>query len=358
MPLQARAVTASRAARVAAALGSALLVATCARAALASPSAKLVYVKGAGADACPGEDELRRAVAQRLGYDPFFPTAPKTVVAELSGGDHAFHGVVQIVGDDGELRGRRELATKGDDCRELVTSLALAVSLALDDLDAPPTTPPDASQPPPPATPPEPQPPTESPTPTPTPTPSPTATATPTPSATPSATPSLTPSPLTVPLSLGPTFSVGAAPAPSLGASLAAALRVSSASLRLDLRADLPAGGASFSRDGRVSTNTFAAALTGCLHAGAPFACAGGGAGWLWSRTRGIRVPHDDGALVATVLARAGADLPLGRALFLEPFAEGALDLARPRVVVDGITVYQASLFAATFGVHLGIVLR
>lgn len=35
----------------------------------ASPSARLVYVRGAGAEACPDEATLRGAVKQRLGYD-------------------------------------------------------------------------------------------------------------------------------------------------------------------------------------------------------------------------------------------------------------------------------------------------
>src|SRR5262245_35159385 len=125
---------------------TALLVA---RIAGASPSAKLVYVRGTGAEACPGEAELRKDVATRLGYDPFFPVAQKTVVAQVSKVAGGYRGRVQIVADDGKLRGERELATKGQDCRELVHALALAVSVALDDLDEPPPPSTSVEEPPP-----------------------------------------------------------------------------------------------------------------------------------------------------------------------------------------------------------------
>ncbi len=137
--------------RVLVAVCSASLVA--AGSAEASPSAKLVYVRGPGAEGCPGEAELRKAVATRIGYDPFFPTASKTVIAQVTRSPVGYRSHVQIVGDDGNVRGDRELASKGDDCAEIVSTVALAVSIALDDLDEPP--------------------PSAVPTPTPTPTPAP-----------------------------------------------------------------------------------------------------------------------------------------------------------------------------------------
>ncbi|HSO36473.1 MAG TPA: hypothetical protein VLT33_28300, partial [Labilithrix sp.] len=130
------------------AFACAAALATAARTALASPSAKLVYVRGSGAEACPGEAELRKAVAARIGYDPFFPAAQKTVIAQVTRSPSGYRGKVQIVGDDGNVRGERELASKGDDCAELVSTMALAVSIALDDLDeAPPAPAPDAAPP-------------------------------------------------------------------------------------------------------------------------------------------------------------------------------------------------------------------
>ena len=45
------------------------------------PSSRFVYARGEGAELCPDEAQVRLAVAARLGYDPFFPSAEKTIVA-------------------------------------------------------------------------------------------------------------------------------------------------------------------------------------------------------------------------------------------------------------------------------------
>src|SRR5687768_2823399 len=92
----------------------AVVLGVCASA-FASPSAKLVYVRGTGTESCPPEADLRKMVAVRLGYDPFFPSAQKTVVAEVGRAPDGYRGRVRIVSDDGNVRGERELATKGDD---------------------------------------------------------------------------------------------------------------------------------------------------------------------------------------------------------------------------------------------------
>lgn len=54
-----------------------------AREASASPSARLLYVRNVGAEGCPDESALRKSVAARLGYDPFFPWATTTVLATI-----------------------------------------------------------------------------------------------------------------------------------------------------------------------------------------------------------------------------------------------------------------------------------
>src|SRR5688500_224004 len=107
-----------------------IATALCASSSLASPSAKLVYVRGGGAETCPDEGELRRAVASRIGYDPFFPVAQKTVIAQVSKAPQGYRARVQIVAEDGTVRGERELGTKGQDCGERVGAIALAISVA------------------------------------------------------------------------------------------------------------------------------------------------------------------------------------------------------------------------------------
>lgn len=315
------------------------------REAEASPSAKLVYVRGAGADSCPGEAELRKAVALRLGYDPFFPVAQKTVIAQVQRAPSGFTGRVQIVGDDGNIRGERELATKGDDCKELALALALAVSLALDDLDEAPAKPPAKPDEPPPPPPPPPPP------------------RDPPPVVTEPKDDGASRAPIRVvdgpsmqlAASLGPIATLGTAPDIAAGASLAIALRwpASAFALRLDVRSALPSS-KSLAQGGKVSTNDVVGTVAACLRGTIPFGCVGGGAGVLFSRTENITRPASDRASLLVGVARGGADIALGARLYLEPFAEVGLNVLSRAVEVDGRTVYETSPVWAAVGIHLG----
>lgn len=308
----------------------------------ASPSAKLVYVRGAGAELCPGEADLRKAVAARLGYDPFFISAQKTVVAQVARAVGGFRGRVQIVGDDGNVRGEREISTKGDDCGEVVTAIALAVSIALDDLDEAPPTAAEPSNPAPPVAPP-----VDTSLPAPAPRSLPAVAPPPAPSP-----PASASTPADFRLSLGPTLSFGTAPAPAFGGSGAARLNYGSFGARLDFRGELSASGAA--PVGRVETSTVAASLSGCIRATTPFACLGAGLGSLSSETKGIARPATDSGLLGFGVARLGADIPLGGVFYLEPFVEGALHLTPLRVQVDGVQAFALPVGSIVAAAHLG----
>ncbi len=71
-----------------------LVVPTIAR---ATPTSRLVYSRTAEAATCPDEQALRRAVAARVGYDPFFAYANRTIVSALSRRDGAFVGTVDLI---------------------------------------------------------------------------------------------------------------------------------------------------------------------------------------------------------------------------------------------------------------------
>ncbi len=308
--------------------------------AAASPSAKLVYVRGAGTETCPPEADLRKAVAVRLGYDPFFPSAQKTVVAEIARAPAGYRGKVRIVADDGTVRGERELSTKGDDCGELTSAIALAVSIALDDLDEPGPKEPPAAE----STPPPPPPPEEPPPPPP-------SAASPAPRETPSPKPA--PPAMDFALSLGPSISFGTAPGPSPGLGLAAMLRWTRVALRLDLRGELPADRA-IDATGRVATNIALALPSFCFRFGLPFACAGMGPGIVWSRTSEITRPASDQAFILLAAGRFGLDVPLGTRLYIEPAFDIGANLIPHEVKVDGVTVYEMSPVWGTLGLHLG----
>jgi hypothetical protein len=308
------------------------------RSASGSPSAKLVYVRAAGAETCPAEGELRKAVAVRIGYDPFFPFAQKTVVAQVMRAPNGYRGTVQIVASDGLLRGERELSTTGDDCSELVGALALAVSIALDDLDE---SPPAEAEP-------EPPPPRErarSPDETEQ------APIVPLPKAPPAPVEKAVRPDLAV--SLGPVLSLGTAPAPVAGASLAAAIGWTSFAVRLDVRAELPAS-KPIPASGSVATNTLLTMASACLRARVPFGCVGTGMGALFSSTESIAQTRRDRGLLFVAMVRGGINLPIVDWLYIEPAVEGGLNLLTHEVMVDGTGVHRLSPVWASVALHLG----
>lgn len=105
-------------------------------AAEAAPASQLVYGRGAGAERCPDSTTFRTAVAARFGYDPFFPWADVTITAEIRRDGKRLVGRVALVDPEGLVRGVRELEMPANECPELVTAMALAVSIALDSWEA------------------------------------------------------------------------------------------------------------------------------------------------------------------------------------------------------------------------------
>jgi hypothetical protein len=75
---------------------------------------------------------MRKAVAQRLGYDPFFPAAEKTIVSQIIRDRAELRGSVQLVDGQGIVRGMRAFKVGADECEELVAAMSLAISIAID----------------------------------------------------------------------------------------------------------------------------------------------------------------------------------------------------------------------------------
>jgi hypothetical protein len=147
------------------AVGAVLATLAVSSSASAAPSTRLVYARGRGAETCPDEFALRHAVATRVGYDPFFPWAPLTVVVEMAGGGGHVRARVVVVDSAGIEKGAQSLQGAGSGCDDLVESTALAIAVALDALptkpeasETPATPEPQPVTPPPPAPPPVPSP--------------------------------------------------------------------------------------------------------------------------------------------------------------------------------------------------------
>ncbi|HKQ70988.1 MAG TPA: hypothetical protein VJT73_16695, partial [Polyangiaceae bacterium] len=85
----------------------------------AYPSSKLVYIRGEGSEQCADEAAVRREVKDRLGYDPFFPTADRTIIAEIGRDIRGLRATVRLIDDHGIARGARTLRSASRECSEL-----------------------------------------------------------------------------------------------------------------------------------------------------------------------------------------------------------------------------------------------
>lgn len=113
-----------------------LALALAARPALADPArARLAWVRGVGADECPGPDAVRAAVTARLGYDPTAapdPARSVEVVVSRSAGGPSWTAEIYLRDAAGALVAERRLESRAARCDELVDAVAFAVALGLD----------------------------------------------------------------------------------------------------------------------------------------------------------------------------------------------------------------------------------
>ncbi len=112
-------------------------------------------------DDCPGEDQLRDAVSQLVGYEPFVDHAPRVVSIEISSHRTGLVGLLRWRDKRGELGGQRRFESAPDACADLARNLAFALAVHIQLLNVP-----QAEAEPKPAPPPVPQPPPPTPPPT------------------------------------------------------------------------------------------------------------------------------------------------------------------------------------------------
>jgi hypothetical protein len=113
---------------------------------------RLVWVRGAGADACATQQQIAEQVTLRLGRSPFAAGAERAIdayVTRAAGTAGGWRAEIVVRGGDGQLLGARELTSEADDCTSIASASVLAIALVID---------PDAGTrpPPPPAPPPAP----------------------------------------------------------------------------------------------------------------------------------------------------------------------------------------------------------
>lgn len=312
----------------------------CAEMAEAAPSARLVYVREPEAASCPDEHAVRAAVAARLGYDPFLAYARSTMFAEVRKRGSDYTVAIKLIDENNIVRGARELVHEGEPCSELVNLMALSMSIAIDPLSLAGPRTPDAP-------PPEP-PPDEAPEP---------------PAPAPPAPPVLARPPVEAPsrpsrtwhfdLGLGPALSIGAAPAPAVGARLGTYAHMNRFSAFLEAQGDLPASG-ELGR-GRVRTSILQGALGACYGLPWLFGCALGTFGALSASSEGISAPRTETAPHASLGLRVGTELRLLPAFAVRAQMDGLGLLTPHRFAVNGSEVESLSTFALS-GSILGVV--
>jgi hypothetical protein len=316
------------------------------RAANATPTSRLVYSRSSNADSCPDEQALRSAVAARVGYDPFFAWATRTIVANIRRREQAFVATVDLVDEKGISHGARELHAESE-CGELFDAVALAIAIAIDPQSLTRPSPPPA----------QPTPPTSEPAP---------ATAPLAEIVAPAATPvDVAPSrpalvktadsradSLTFEASAGAVASTGVAPGPAVGLALGAALRWSTFSLGLEGRIDAPAS-ATAPGGGEVSSWLVLGAVTPCVYLGPVFGCAVVQAGSAQTSSSGVADTRSQSLGWFATGGRLGVLFHMTADTLLRLRTDVVANLDPQTLRLNGGDAWPAPLVAASLGVDL-----
>ncbi len=282
---------------------------------------ELVYVRGPGAEACPGEMSLRLAVTHRLGYDPFQSGPRRRAVVLLEVDGERLLARFDMVDELGVSSGARSLTGTTELCAELVRALALSISIAIDAdrneavSDEPPSAwrfarsdtaaEHDAG----------------------------------------SSAGGLALDRDAMPrfsfrLGLGGQAAVGVAPGVAWGALVSGSVRHTWYSVGVELRADAPTSEA-ITGGGEFSSRLLAGTVAPCLHLNVAMACALGSVGAVRAASHGIAQPRSDSGLYAALGLRAGAEWQLG-AVALQANIDARKPLKVLHIAVDDHSVWTS----------------
>jgi hypothetical protein len=329
----------------------------------AAHTARLSYARGQGAERCPEEETLRAAVAARLGYDPFRPDASQTVTASIRhtptrGGEGALRAEVRLVDVAGAVAGTRQLSAAEDDCADLVASMALAISIAIDPQsqlgpEAPRAVPPvQAPSSPPPGAPARAEPAAHAPALVEPPAPA-GSSAVPAVVARPSPPPRARPPERpTWRVGVGAVIAAGAAPGISGGVTVQAGVRWKVFSGALEGRADPPAGMVA-TGGGTVHASLLTLTVLPCFHFGLAAACGRASFGAVLGSGADVPIPRNAATFFGSAGARLGVTIPLGARFAAD--LHGDLDVTYTRTNLDlyGGNVWTAPRAAAALGAGL-----
>lgn len=101
---------------------------------------RLSWVRGKGAEECPGAEQLAQAVRQRLGRDPFASEAARDIEGSVARIDDFWQARLNVLDAHGVVLGSRDLSAQAPTCALLADAVALAIALTID--PSPPLNPP------------------------------------------------------------------------------------------------------------------------------------------------------------------------------------------------------------------------
>ncbi|MBS2019705.1 MAG: hypothetical protein JST00_42980 [Deltaproteobacteria bacterium] len=301
-------------------------------------SARLVYT--VDDPSCPSEEDLRRMVAKRLGYDPFRADAAVGYRVQIVKRGARVEAKIASEGGAGAA-GRRELADAR--CDALAESVASTLAIAIDPVAA--------SAPPPPPPPPPPPRDTSDPLPPPSSEPPPRVST----SLSPSDHDAAPGADGRVRLAIRGDLVAGL----GLTASVAMAARLGAAA-RFDrfsiggegIFGATPSSAAVTNLD-RIDFTTVGIAGTPCFHSGVFEGCLVVALASVSARAVNVVRPATSGKVVFTGALRGGVDIPLGKAVSFRANAELGAPFVRVDYVIDGQSVWTTSVVVGAVGVGL-----
>jgi hypothetical protein len=282
---------------------------------------------------CPEEREFRDTVAGRLGYDPFRADAPRLIETRIERRGARLHGTVRVKDANDAAVGSRQLQAGETECAELVSSLAVAVSILLDPLSAaaPPADPPPPQPPPPPPKPPAPVAPPVCPE------------------------PSEPTDPARVFLAGHAGASVGVTPGFAIGPSVTAGVTWTRISIGLEGRVDFTPLPAPTDGDHEVRAAVFSAGPRGCFRAGIGIGCVAAQGGVFQAHGVDFTDERTPTGRFVSADVSAGLTLPISDVTRFEVLAELRAPVTRTSLTVGGETVWTAPPLA--LGLRFGVAL-
>jgi len=298
------------------------------------------------ATACPDEAGVRRAIAERLGSDPFSEPHTRQLVVRFSRDDAGHRALVLLLDGAGLETGRRALSARGTDCLELAGAVALAGAIVIDPQvltrPAPPAPTPPPVEPAPPLPPPEPvpAPPLPSPEPVPAPVPVPSAPQRMVPPAPVAPTPSGEAPPPTLWLGFG--GGVSLLQVPSTAGMAEVLLSWESMRFQLGARFGLTTPGHVDRGTASLDSMLIDGGLSGCVRWSRFGACVLARLGTWQSWTSGVPGPQENPGAIATSIGLAPfLDVPIGADLRLRLHFNVLVQLSKLTLTLDGVEAWS-----------------